>query len=67
MWEEVVTKYMLLPSTLVANIDAEQNEEEEDTWVASFSNLKCSIIEANGREDNRVGVIGMNSDMLVGH
>ena len=34
--------------------------------MASFTNLKCSIVEVVGRDDNRVGVVVMNSDMLVG-
>ena len=50
----------------MTNIDAKENEEEEDTGVASFSNLKCSIVGVVGRDYNMVGVVVMNSDMLVG-
>ena len=53
----------------MANTNAEKNEEEEeDTGVASYSNLKCSIVkvEVVGKDDNRAGYMVMNSDMLVG-
>ena len=34
--------------------------------MASFSNLKRSIVEVVGRNDNRVGFVVTNSNMLVG-
>ena len=34
--------------------------------MASSANLKCSIVEVVGRDDNRVGTVVMNSDILVG-
>ena len=34
--------------------------------MANSSNLKCSIVEVVGRDDNRVRVMVPNSDMLVG-
>ena len=34
--------------------------------MASSSNLKCSIVEVVGRDDNRVRYVVTNSDMLVG-
>ena len=62
-----MTGDMLIPSIHVADTDVEKNEEEEEgTGMASFANLKCSIIEVMGRDDNSVGVVVMNFDMLVG-
>ena len=66
MREQVVTEYIPVLSTRVVNIDAEKNEEEEDTGVASSANLKCSIVEVVGRDYNRVVVVVTNSDMVVG-
>ena len=60
-----MTRGMSVPSTPVANTDAE-GKDEEDTRVAISANLKCSIVEVVGREDNRVGVVVANSDMVVG-
>ena len=58
---------MLVPSIPVANTDAEKNEEEEEgTGMEIFSNLKCSIVEVAARDDNRVGDVVTNFDMLVG-
>ena len=58
---------MLVPSIPVANTDAEQNEEEkEGTGIVSSANLKCSIIEVVGRDEDSVGVVVTNSNMLVG-
>ena len=34
--------------------------------MASSAKLKCSIVEVVGRDDNRVGDVVANSDMLVG-
>ena len=34
--------------------------------MASSANLKCSIVEVVGRDNNRVGVVVTNSDMMVG-
>ena len=62
-----MTRDILVPSILVENTDAEQNEEEEEgTRMASSTNLKYSIVEVVSRDDNRVGVVATNSDMLVG-
>ena len=61
-----MTEYMLVPSTLVANIYAEENEGEENTGVASSTNLKCSIVEVIGRDDNRVWFVVSNYDILIG-
>ena len=40
--------------------------KEEDTEVANSANLNCSIVEVVDMEDNRVGVVVENYDMLVG-
>ena len=34
--------------------------------MASFANLKRSIVEVVGRDDNTVGAVVTNSDMVVG-
>ena len=60
-----MTEGMVFLSTLVNNIST-MEIEEEDIEVASFSNLKCSIVEVVDMEDNRVGVVVESSDMLVG-
>ena len=58
---------MLVPSIPVANTDAKENEEEEEgTGITNSANLKYSIIEVVNRDDNRVGVVVTNSNMLVG-
>ena len=41
-------------------------EDKEGTGMASSANLKCSIIEVIGRDDNSVGAMVMNFDMSVG-
>ena len=62
-----MTGDMLFPSIPMANTDAEQNEEEEEgTRMVSSANLKCSIVEVVGRDDNRLGVAEINFNMLVG-
>ena len=68
MWRQVVVGVMLVPSIPMANTDAEENEEEEEggTRMANSSNLKCSIVEVVGRDDNRVGDVVTNFDMLFG-
>ena len=63
MQRQVVTEGMVFLSTLVTNIDAA--EIEKGTKVAIFSNLRCSIVEVVGMEDNRVGVVVESSGMLV--
>ena len=55
---------MLFLSILVTNIVAVEIEEE-GTKVANCANLRCSIVEVVGMEDNRVGVVVENSGMLV--
>ena len=55
---------MYVPSTPVANNDAE-GKDEEDLEVARSANLKCSIVDMVGRVDNKVGVVVKNSDMVV--
>ena len=68
VWRQVVVGVMLVPSIPMANTDAEENEEEEEegTGMAISANLKCSIVEAVGRDDNRVGDVVRNYDMFVG-
>ena len=56
---------MVVLSILVTNIAATKMKEE-GTEVANFSNLRCSIVEVVDMEDNRVGVVVENFDMLVG-
>ena len=60
--------HMIVPSIPIANTDAKENaeEKEEGTGMTSFSNLKCSIVEVVDMDDNRVGAVVTNSDMLVG-
>ena len=65
MQRQVVTKGMAILSILVTNIDVVKIEEE-GIEVASFDNLRCSIVEVVGMEDNRVGVVVESSEMLVG-
>ena len=58
---------MLVPSNSMANTYAEKNEEEEEgTGMVSSASLKCSIVEVVGRDDNRVGAVVTNYDLLVG-
>ena len=60
-----MTKGMVFLSTLVTNIAASKIEEE-GTEVDNFASLNYSIVEVVDMEDNRVGVVVENSDMLVG-
>jgi len=41
-------------------------EDKEGTGMASSANLKCSIIEVTCRDDNSVGDVVTNYNMLVG-
>ena len=65
MQRQVVTEGMVVLSILVTNIAATEIEEG-GTKVADSSNLNCSIVEVVDMEDNRVGVVVENPDMLVG-
>ena len=42
-----------------------KNDEEEGTGVANSSNLQCFVVEVVDRDDNRVGDVVTNFDMLV--
>ena len=64
MQGQVVTKDMVVLSILVTNIVIVEIEEE-GTEVENSSNLRCSIVEVVGMEDNRVKVVVEIYDMLV--
>ena len=64
MQGHVVDEETVFLSILVTNI-AVVEIEEEGTEVANSANLNCSIVEMVDMEDNRVGVVVENSDMLV--
>ena len=55
---------MVVLSILVNNIAVV--EIEEDTEVANFASLNCSIVEVVDTKDNRVEVTVEIFDMLVG-
>ena len=65
MQRHIVTNGMFILSTLVTNISAVEIEEE-GTEVANSANMRCSIVEVVGMEDNRVGVVVGSSSMLFG-
>ena len=56
---------MVVLSILVTNFSAAEIEEE-GIEVNSSSNLRCSIVEVVGMEDNKVGVVVESSGMMVG-
>ena len=60
MTEGMVVLFILVTNIAIAEI------EEEGIEVVSYANLRCSIVEVVGMEDNRVGVVVENSDMLFG-
>ena len=61
---QVVTEGMVFLSTLVTNVSTAKIEEE-GTEVANSANLRCSIVEVVGMEDNRVGFVVESSGMMV--
>ena len=60
MAEDMVVLSILATHIAVVEI------EEEDTKVANFSSLNCSIVQVVDIEDNRVEVVVESLDMLVG-
>ena len=60
-----MTEGMVVLSTIVTNIAAAVEIEEEGTKVVDSANLNCSIVEVVDMEDNRVEVVVEISDMLV--